>query len=106
MEKMHIQTSAGFEWDMDPAVMDDILVIEDLAALDQGDLLKVPEVLRRLLGEPGKRALYEHLKTEEGRVPIRQCLRHWPRLSPQWVTPEKNNGPRQNDLRGSRCADL
>ena len=52
MEKMHIQTSAGFEWDMDPAVMDDILVIEDLAALDQGDLLKVPEVLRRLLGEP------------------------------------------------------
>ena len=33
MEKMHIQTSAGFEWDMDPAVMDDILVIEDLAAL-------------------------------------------------------------------------
>lgn len=70
MEKMHIQTSAGFEWDMDPAVMDDILVIEDLAALDQGDLLKVPEVLRRLLGEPGKRALYEHLKTEEGRVSI------------------------------------
>lgn len=70
MEKMHIQTSAGFEWDMDPAVMDDILVIEDLAALDQGDLLKVPEVLRRLLGEPGKRALYEHLKTEEDRVPI------------------------------------
>lgn len=70
MEKMHIQTSAGFEWDMDPAVMDDILVIEDLAALDQGDLLKVPEVLRRLLGEPGKRALYEHLKTKEGRVPI------------------------------------
>ncbi len=40
MEKMHIQTSAGFEWDMDPAVMDDILVIEDLAALDQGDRLE------------------------------------------------------------------
>lgn len=103
---MHVQTAAGFEWDMDPDVMDDILVIEDLAALDQGDLLKVPEVLRRLLGETGKQALYEHLKTEEGRVPISAVSAALAEIITALGDSGKNNGPRQNDLRGSRCADL
>lgn len=71
MEKIHIQTASGFEWDMDPAVMDDMLIIEDLAALDQGDGLKMSGLLTRLLGEDGKRSLYAHLLTEEGRVPIK-----------------------------------
>ena len=70
METKHIQTASGFEWDMDLAVMDDILLIEDIAALDQGDLLKMSIILSKLLGEDGKQALYAHLLTADGRVPI------------------------------------
>ena len=70
MERKNIETPSGFRWSINPAALDDLLVIEDLAALDGGDVLKVPSVLERLLGSDGKAALYDHLRTEDGRVPI------------------------------------
>lgn len=70
MDRKSIETPSGFRWSIDPAALDDLLVIEDLAALDGGDVLKVPSVLERLLGSDGKAALYDYLRTEDGRVPI------------------------------------
>lgn len=70
MELIHIQTSCGFETDINPAVLDDMLIIEDLAALDNGDLLKISGIMTKLLGAEGKKLLYEVLQTEDGRVPV------------------------------------
>lgn len=70
MELIHVQISGGFEADINPAVLDDMLIIEDLAALDNGDLLKISGIMTKLLGAEGKKLLYEALQTEDGRVPV------------------------------------
>ena len=60
-----IRTSSGFCCEIDEAAINDMELLEDLEELD-----RVPCALRRLLGEQGKRALYDHLRTESGRVPV------------------------------------
>lgn len=70
-EPCHIKTPSGFEYDIDPAVMDDFLIVEDLAAVDAGETLRIFPVIKKLLGEDGKQALYNHLLTKDGRVPVK-----------------------------------
>ena len=60
----------GPSCEIDEAAINDMELLEDLEELDQGNPLRVPSALRRLLGEQGKRALYDHLRTESGRVPV------------------------------------
>lgn len=64
------KTESGFEFQLDEKVMNNIELIEDLAAVDQGDITMLPKVLVTLLGAEKKKELYEHLRTEDGRVPI------------------------------------
>ena len=66
----HIETPSGFAWDIDPVKMDDMRIVEDLAAIDNGEIYRVLDVLQRLIGKDGKDALYAHLQTEDGRVPV------------------------------------
>ena len=65
-----IRTSSGFCCEIDEAAINDMELLEDLEELDRGNPLRVPCALRRLLGEQGKRALYDHLRTESGRVSV------------------------------------
>ncbi len=65
-----IRTSSGFCCEIDEAAINDMELLEDLEELDRGNPLQVPSALRRLLGEQGKRALCDHLRTESGRVPV------------------------------------
>jgi hypothetical protein len=65
----HIKTASGFECDIDNEVLDDMEVLDDLAEIESGKLLKYPALITKLMGESGKRALYDHVRTEDGRVP-------------------------------------
>ena len=58
-----IRTSSGFCCEIDETAINDMELLEDLEELDQGNPMRVPSALRRLLGEQGKRALYDHLRT-------------------------------------------
>lgn len=66
---MRVATSGGFSWEIDPEAYDDMEMIDDLAALDAGDGGALLRVSDRLLGAEGKRALYDHLRDDRGRVP-------------------------------------
>lgn len=62
-------TSTGFAFAVDEGVFNDMELFDDLVALDKGDGSILPSLVDRLLGDQ-KPALYDHLRGENGRVPI------------------------------------
>lgn len=65
-----VKTESGFVCEVDEQAFNDMELLEDLAALDGGDVRRVPAIVEQLLGAEGKKALYDHIRTESGRVPI------------------------------------
>ena len=65
----HIKTASGFEWDIDDVVLDDAEILDCLADIDGGNMVSFVPMLRKILTPDGKKALYDHLRTEDGRVP-------------------------------------
>lgn len=64
-----IKTSSGFSCDVDESAMNDMELLEDLAAIDGGDISVLPSALSRIVGSENKRKLYDHVRVN-GRVPI------------------------------------
>lgn len=62
-------TASGFAVDIDEAVLDDIELLDMLMETSKDNVRHLPAILGKLLGEEGKRRLYEHVRTPEGRVP-------------------------------------
>ena len=62
-------TSSGFVFELPDDVMNDMELFEDLRDMDRGDATAMVSVVQRLMGDQ-KKALYDHLRTESGRVPI------------------------------------
>lgn len=73
MEK--IVTNSGFEIDVDNLVLDDMETFELICALDGGDATKLPALLSRLFTPEQKKALYDHVREEDGRVPISAVMK-------------------------------
>ena len=66
--KKHIACSCGFEWDVDPDVLDDMELYDDLMALDN-QRPDVKPVLQRILGAEGQQNLYETCR-KDGKVRV------------------------------------
>ena len=66
------KTESGFAFQFEKDVMDDMELVESLADLDE-DPLKLPKVIRMVLGEDQKKALYDHCRAENGRVPVEKA---------------------------------
>lgn len=64
------KTKSGFSYTISDNLGDDIELLENLTRLDKGEVVVLPDVLKKILGEKQKEKLYEHLRTEDGRVPI------------------------------------
>lgn len=62
-------TKSGFEFSVPEDVVNDMELFEALCDLDDGDATAVVPVVRRVLGNQ-KKALYDHLRTDAGRVPV------------------------------------
>ena len=61
-------TESGFAFEVDEEVKDDMELLEAIIAIDKGDLNYLPEVIDRLLGSDEKARLYDHCRSEKGRV--------------------------------------
>ena len=59
MDYITVTTKSGFTAEIDKEALDDIELLDDLERMDRGDYLAVSSVLRRLLGEKQKKALYD-----------------------------------------------
>lgn len=58
----------GFTVEADADALDDAELFELILDIDAGRSADVPRVLAALLGAEGKKALYDHLREESGRV--------------------------------------
>lgn len=61
-------TSSGFSFSLEETVLDNMELVDTLAQMQEGDPLAVSAVVRMVLGDQ-RRALYDHLRTADGRVP-------------------------------------
>lgn len=60
--------SNGFDFSVDDAVIDDMLLFRALKKVDEGDLMAYDDAGPRLLGKQQYEALLDHLKNDSGRV--------------------------------------
>lgn len=64
------KTHTGFNFEIAPDALEDVETLEMLAKVQNGDGLKLFNVLERLLGLEQKDKLYEHIRNETGKVMI------------------------------------
>lgn len=69
MEQIKGKTKAGFAFSIDPEAMNDMEFLENLADVEENPA-KLPKLITALLGKEQKRALYDHYRDENGRVPV------------------------------------
>lgn len=62
-------TKSGFTFEVNKEAFNNMELLDALNEMDK-NLLAVPHVCKMLLGENGKKALYDHLRLEDGRVPV------------------------------------
>ena len=65
----HIITETGFEVDIDIELMDDMELFDLIVELDEGNLGKIPKLLKKVLKNEDIKRLYDHVRLESGRVP-------------------------------------
>lgn len=63
-----IKTSSGFQCQLDETCLDDMELFDAICEMEGGNLMVTPMVVSKILGD-NKKALYEHLRTSNGRVP-------------------------------------
>lgn len=63
-------TASGFAWSLDDAVLNNMELVDALAEMQEENPLQISAVCRLVLGKAQRKALYDHLRTEDGRVPV------------------------------------
>lgn len=63
-------TRSGFSFEVSKNIGNNMELLEALSDMSDKDLLAMSRVCKLVFGEKQKKALYDHLRTEDGRVPI------------------------------------
>lgn len=63
-------TKTGFHFSLEDDAMDDMELVEELANMQENDLIAITRVVTMVFGPDQKKALYDHLRTQEGRVKV------------------------------------
>lgn len=64
------KTSSGFEFSLNENVLDNMELVDALAETEADNPLAVSKACLLLLGPELRKKLYNHLRTEDGRVPV------------------------------------
>lgn len=70
---MQGKTKSGFSYDIPENVFDNMELIDAIAESGENDLA-VSRVVKLLLGGEGRKKLYDHLRGEDGRVPVKAVV--------------------------------
>ena len=63
------KTKSGFEIVLEESSLDNMELVDTLDEMNEGNPLAISRLVPLLLGKEGKKKLYDHLRTPEGRVP-------------------------------------
>lgn len=64
------KTTSGFKYEVDENVLDDMELIDAMAASQGEDPTQITVVISKIFGDEQKKRLYDHVRTEDGRVPV------------------------------------
>jgi len=64
------KTQSGFKFEIDEKVLDDMELIDAMAASQGEDPTQISTVVYKIFGADQRKRLYDHLRTEDGRVPV------------------------------------
>ena len=70
MNKLKGKTTSGFEFELDATVLDNMELVDALAEAENDNPIAVSNVCLLLLGKGTRKRLYDHLRNEDGRVPV------------------------------------
>lgn len=68
-------TESGFNYQIEESNLDNMELIDMLAEVDGGNVSALPKATTMLLGKEQKEALYNHLRTDKGNVPVEAFTR-------------------------------
>lgn len=66
------KTESGFKYEIDEKVLDDMELIDAMAAAQGDDPTQISVVVVKIFGPEQRKRLYDHVRTEDGRVPINE----------------------------------
>ena len=64
------KTNDGFEIELSEDALDDAEMLDALDGMQDGNVFDMSRLTLRLLGKEGRKKLYDHLRTPDGRVPV------------------------------------
>lgn len=64
----------GFEFDIEPEILDDMELIDALAKVQGEDATAISIVVEKIFGDEQRKALYDSVRTDTGRVPIQSVV--------------------------------
>lgn len=64
------KTESGFKYEIDEKVLDDMELIDAMAASQGDDPTQISTVVVKIFGVDQRKKLYDHVRTEDGRVPV------------------------------------
>lgn len=63
-------TSTGFKYEITDAAMNDAELLDALVEADEGNAVSMIRAITKLLGKDQKKRLYDHVRNDDGIVPI------------------------------------
>lgn len=63
------KTSSGFEYEIEDHILDNMELVDAIVEVDE-NLGAISKVVKMLLNKEQKKKLYDHLRTENGNVPL------------------------------------
>ncbi|WP_294759283.1 hypothetical protein [uncultured Gemmiger sp.] len=66
------KTKSGFVYCIPESRLDNMELLDALVGIDKGDGTQLPRAVDLLLGSEMKQKLYDHLRTEQGNVPVKE----------------------------------
>lgn len=64
------ETRSGFQFEVEENALDNMELVDALAEADGDSPMAVSKVVLMLLGKEQRQKLYDHLRAEDGRVPV------------------------------------
>lgn len=72
MAKKEGKLECGFKYSVDPAVLDDMELVDALAEAQAEDPTQISVVVKKILGPDQRKKLYDFMREKDGRVPVQK----------------------------------
>ena len=84
-------TKSGFVFEIDETVMDNMELVDLIAESDTDNPLVISKIAKLILGKEMREKLYDHLRTEDGRVPTQLVFEAIGEIFTAFGQPGKNS---------------